>query len=295
LRSLLGKSVVFLIATLSWTSTFGQKAETPKEECILFAVWAPQKGKTPEAFVLDPISRIKGATLTAPLPEGKDAEAASVYFEKTYFTPGTTYPLLFGGSELGSITVEKTESISCEAETATAKVSKPAPPGLDSLAVSTLQGIRTHDNWRHVAPEEQRTEFVRLASEYLKAHGAETFTPEKLKIPSLRATRLRPGGPDVLIGNVALAEKTKVHDLFLVIQLEPGKTETLIASYHVSNDPEDAKDRQQEKFLDQIDLGGDETDDIVTISGYYESWDYAIYREQNGEWKVAYKGGGGGC
>jgi hypothetical protein len=245
--------------------------------------------------VLDPIARIKGTTLAAPLPAGKDAEAASVNFEKIYFVPGTTYPLLFGGSVLGSITVEKPESISCEAETATAKLSKPAPLGLDALAVSTLQGIRTHDNWRHVAPEEQRTEFVRLASDYLKAHGAETLTLENLKIPSLRATRLKPGGPDLLIGNIALAEKTKVYDLFLVIQFEPGKTQTLISSFHVSNDLEDGKDRQQEKFLDQIDLDGDGTDEIVTVSGYYESWDYTIYRKQDGEWKQAYKGGGGGC
>ena len=295
MRGLHVKSVAFLIATLYWTSTFGQKTEIPKEERILFAVWAPQKGKTPEAFVLDPIARIKGVTLAAPLPEGKDAAAASVNFEKTYFAPGTSYPLLFGGSELGSITVEKAESISCEAETATAKVSKPTPLGLDALAVSTLQGIRTHDNWRHVAPEEQRSEFVRLASEYLKVHGAETLTLEKLKIPSLRATRLKPGGQDVLIGNVSFTEKAKVYDLFLVIQFEPGKTQTLISSYHVSDDPEDGKDRQQEKFLDQIDLDGDGTDEIITISGYYESWDYAIYREQNGEWKPAYKGGGGGC
>jgi len=289
------KLVAFLIVTSYWASTFGQGSETPKEERILFAVRAPQKGMTAEAFVLDPIARINGATLAAPLPEGKDPGAASVNFEKIYFRPGATYPLLFGGSELGSITVEKAESISCESETATAKVSSPPPPGLDALAVTTLEGVRTHDNWRHVATEEQRTEFVSLANDYLKAHGAETFTLDRLRIPSLRATRLKPGGPDVLIGNVALAEKNTVYDLFLVIQFEPEKTQTLISSFHVSNDLEDGKDRQQEKFLDQLDLDGDGTDEIVTISGYYESWDYAIYREQNGEWKLAYKGGGGGC
>ncbi|HXH65976.1 MAG TPA: hypothetical protein VNI81_02170 [Candidatus Limnocylindrales bacterium] len=295
MRSLLVKLVAFLIASSYWGSTFGQEAETPKEDRILFAVRGPQKGMTPEAFVLDPIARINGATLAAPVPEGKDRGAASSNFERIYFRPGATYPLFFGGSELGSITVEKAESISCESETATAKVSKPAPQGLDALAVTNLEGIRAHDNWRHVATEEQRTEFVSLAGDYLKSHGAETFTIDRLKIPSLRATRLKPGGPDVLIGNVVLVEKNKVHDLFLAIQFEPEKPQTLIASYHVSNDLEDGKDRQQEKFLDQIDLDGDGTDEIVTISGYYESWDYAIYREQNGEWKLAYKGGGGGC
>jgi hypothetical protein len=294
-RSLLGKSVAFLIVHALLTVSFPQKPEAPKDERILFAVWGPQDGKPPRAFVLDPIARIKDATFTNPVPEGKDAEVASDNFERIYYAPGRTYPLLFGGSEFGSITVEKAEAVGCEGQTATAKASKPTPLGLDALAVSTLQGIRTHDNWRHVASEEQRSAFVRLASDYLKGRGAETFTLERLKIPSLRATRLKPGGPDTLIGNAILTEKAKIHDLFLVIEIQPGKTQTLIASYHVSNDPEDRTDRQQEKFLDQVDVDGDGTDEIVTISGYYESWDYAIYREENGEWKLVYKGGGGGC
>jgi len=36
-------------------------------------------------------------------------------------------------------------------------------------------------------------------------------------------------------------------------------------------------------------------DEIVTISYYYESWDYAIYKEKDGKWEKVYKGGGGGC
>jgi len=294
-RRLLGKLVPFLTVPVLLTISFPQKPEAPKAERILFAVWGPREDKPPRAFVLDPIARIKGATLTAPLPEGKDAEAASDKFAKVYFVPGRTYPLLFGGSELGSITVEKADDVGCEGQTATSKASRPTPLGLDALAVTTLDGIRTHDNWRHVASEEQRSAFVRLARDYLKGHGAKIFTLEKLKIPSMRATRLKPDGPDTLIGNVILAEKAKIHDLFLVIQVQPGKTQTLLASYHVSNDSEDRTDRQQEKFLDQLDLDGDGKDEIVTMSGYYESWDYAIYREQNGEWKLVYKGGGGGC
>ena len=39
---------------------------------------------------------------------------------------------------------------------------------------------------------------------------------------------------------------------------------------------------------------GNGTDEIVIISGYYRSWDYTIYLEQNGEW-MANEGGGDGC
>jgi len=294
-RSLLGKSATLVIVSSFLSIPVPQKSEAPKDDRILFAVWGPDEGKPPRPFMLDPIARIRGTTFADLLPEGKDREAASDNFEKIYFVPGRTYALLFGGSELGSITVEKADEVGCEGQTATAMASKPTPHGLDALAITTIEGIRTHDNWRHVASEEQKSEFARLASDYLKAHGIAAFSLENLKIPSLRATRLRQGGPEVLIGSVSVKEKTKVHDLFLVIQFQPGKTQTLLASYHQSKDPEDGVDRQQEKFVDQLDMDGDGTDEIVTISGYYESWDYAIYRQQNGEWKLVYKGGGGGC
>ena len=293
--NLLGKVVAVLLATALLAIHFPQNAEGPKGEAVLFAVWGPREVTPPRDLVLDPIARIKGAVFADPLLEEKDREAASSNFEKTYFVPGKTYSLLFGGSEFGSITVEKAEVVGCEGQTATAKASKSTPLGLDALAVTTLGGIRTHENWRHVASDEQRSMFIRLASDYLKEHGAETSTPEKIKIPSLRATRLKRDGPDTLIGNVILEEKTKIHDLFLVVEVQLEKAQPIIASYHVSNDPEDRTDRQQERFLDQVDLNADGTDEIVTMSGYYESWDYAIYQEQNGEWKLAYKGGGGGC
>jgi hypothetical protein len=163
------------------------------------------------------------------------------------------------------------------------------------LAVTTLDGIRTHANWRHIASDEQKTEFAKLAGDYLRAHGAEDIDPTKLRVPSLMATRLRQDGPGILIGSISLVEKTKIHNLFLMVQLEPSPARILLSSHHHSEDLEDRKDLQSEKFLDQLDLDGDGTDEIVTISGYYESWDYSIYREQNGEWTLAYKGGGGGC
>lgn len=295
MRSLLLKILPAAVIPLIFTIPLPQKTEVQKEDRVLFAVWAPQKGKQPQAFLLDPIARINGASIVSPLPEGNETEAAYNNFEKNYFASGRSYPLLFGGNELGSITVEKAESISCESLTATATVSNPTPLGLDGLAVSTLQGIHTHDNWRHVASDGQKAGFVKLAGDYLKAHGAEDFDAAKLKIPSLRATRLRQGGPDVLIGSVSLVGKTKIHDLFLMVQLEPEPARILLASHHHSEDLEDRKDLQSEKFVDQLDVDSDGTDEIVTISGYYESWDYAIYREQNGEWKLVYKGGGGGC
>jgi len=60
-------------------------------------------------------------------------------------------------------------------------------------------------------------------------------------------------------------------------------------------DTEDYVDDVVESFDEQIDLDASGNDEIITISYYYESWDYAIYRSRNGKWEKVYIGGGGGC
>jgi hypothetical protein len=47
--------------------------------------------------------------------------------------------------------------------------------------------------------------------------------------------------------------------------------------------------------VEHLDLNNDGFDEIITMTHYYESWDYAVYEKRNGRWQAAYKGGGGGC
>lgn len=71
MRILLGKSVAFVIVPLFLSIPVPQKSEVAENDRILFAVWGPQQGKPPRAFMLDPIARIKGTTFADPLPEGR--------------------------------------------------------------------------------------------------------------------------------------------------------------------------------------------------------------------------------
>lgn len=295
MRNLAGRTTLSFIIPILFAFSSSQRPENSQEDRILFAVWAPQNGKEPYAYLLDPIARIRGSKLMSPIPNDGDSDGTWKQFEKRYLEKGRVYPLLFGGSQYASITVEKFEPISCESSTATAKVSKATPSGLNGLAVSSLNGMRVHDNWRHRASEDQKSGFVRLAAEFMKAHGAKPMALGELEVGSLRATKLGSGRPEVLIGSATLKEQRRVLDLFLVVEMKNEKPQILLTSYHEAKDPDDGVDRQEEKFLDQIDLDGDGVDEIVTLSGYYESWDYAIYKEQKGEWKRVYSGGGGGC
>lgn len=295
MRNLAGSTTLFLIIPILIAFPSSQRPETSQEDRILFAVWAPQNGKEPYAYLLDPIARIRESKLMSPIPSDGDSDATWKQFEKRYLEKGRVYPLLFGGNQFASITVEKFEPISCESSTATAKVSKATPAGLNGLAVSSLKGMRVHDNWRRRASEDQKSSFVRLAVEFLMAHGVKSVVSAELEVGSLRATKLGVGRPEVLIGSVTFKQKPRIHDLLLLVVFQAGTPQILLSSYHSTNDTEDREDHRQENFLDQLDFDNDGVDEIVTISRDGESWDYAIYKEQKGEWKRVYSGGGGGC
>jgi hypothetical protein len=94
---------------------------------------------------------------------------------------------------------------------------------------------------------------------------------------------------------VRYKRKDAAHNLLLVAERSNDQWKLALSSYHVSKDLEDGVDDIEEDFLDQLNLSGNGADEIVTMIGYYESWEYAIYRLERGSWKKIYQGGGGGC
>jgi len=63
-----------------------------------------------------------------------------------------------------------------------------------------------------------------------------------------------------------------------------------LAPYHLMKDTEDYVDDVEENFVEQIDSDASGKDEIITISYYYESWDYAIYRSRHGKGKRSTSG-----
>lgn len=270
------------------------------ERQILFAVWAPQRGKQPEAPILDPIATFDGAGVSALAeedrkgPEPTDAQLDR--FNRKYYTREKKYPLLFGGSRLGTASVLEVVGLGCVSLSATAETSMTVPNHQYSLATTSLNAIHLHDNWRQKPTHQQESDFSKAAAEALQKKGVGNVAPSSIRVQNLRATKLGEARPIALIGSIATYKTGGVgHNLFLVIEQESGGWKTLIASYHKVTDLEDNTDDVQENFVDQVDLASSDTDVIITIRGYYESWDYAVYRFENGIWKVVFEGGGGGC
>ncbi|HXL21520.1 MAG TPA: hypothetical protein VOA78_03565 [Candidatus Dormibacteraeota bacterium] len=291
-------ALAMIVSCVSLHGSEHRSNATPKKR-VLFAVWMSLGGGgQPSSLIIDPVVILDNGKLEK-LPDlnsqTRRSETNSEDFEKTYFQPGQKYSLFFGGAELGSVTVERVIGLSCASETATVKTSIPVPNGQDALATSGTTGLRLHPNMRRVASAQQRAAFVEVAGRFLARKGIAAISPRALSVENLRVTALGAQRPDAMIGSVTYKGKTANHNLFLVIESSGADWRTIIASYHENKDVEDGVDKVQENFVDQLDLDADGTDEIVTMSGYYESWDYAIYKEEGGTWKKVYTGGGGGC
>lgn len=286
-----------LIVALGLTT--GGSPQIPSER-VIFAVWPAQKGKRPDAPILDPIVIVDGKAFRNPMAylQEKDtakAQADADSFEKKYLVGGREYSMLFGGSDKGPIVIAESSSISCETLTATLVPPIPVANGQRALATTSTKGLGLHANWRELASGNQEGAFLKLASHVLSQHGAKLFVSSAIKLRNLRATKLGPDRPIALIGSVTARQKDAAHNLFLVAEQSGGQWNVALSSYHISKDLEDGVDDVEENFVDQLDLDADGMDEMITISSYYESWDYAIYKFQQGVWKKVYQGGGGGC
>jgi hypothetical protein len=293
---IVGLAIVAFVLHLGATAPRPQSVPTRK---MLFAVWPGQKGKQPDSPIIDPVAVITQSGFEEPLnygkAEGKEAEAMYDSFEKTYLPSGQKYPLLFGGSQIGIVEIQAAVGISCESLTATVKQSAPIPNAQRALAITSVQGLGLHTNWRQANTSEQRSEFLNAAASYLAKQGVTGVLPSAIKLRNLRLTKLRADGPNALVGSITVKNETTAHNLFLVIEQEGTTWRVAMASYHIAKDLADYVDVVEEDFVDQLDLEGDGVDEIVTISFYYESWDFAIYKKNGDKWEKAYSGGGGGC
>lgn len=281
-----------LLLLVIGTSLSGQTPKTA-DKTALFAIWPAEKGKTPDAPLLDPIVVLSGMRFQA-TPDGHTLDRVWDAFQKTHYEAGKKYPVLIAGSADGTATVQEATSISCVSLMATVALSRPLPDDRVRLAASSLTRLGVHANRDPEVTKQDRARFLDLASAYLKEKGV-TVAPSRVKINGLYSISLRADAPDALVGSITYETKSSIRHLFLLANKVERDYEIDLANYRVAKDVEDHTDDVDEDFVDHVDLDKDAYDEIITMMHYYESWNYNIYRKENGKWKLVYNGGGGGC
>ncbi len=274
-----------------------QRAKDTKP-VILFSIEPPVKDAGSKRPYVDPIAVIKGAAFAEPpmqVDGEKQAVKAFATFAAQYYKGGALYPLVENGSHHGQVTIGDVIDVSCISWTAAASPSHRLSGDRPRLVVTSTANIGLHADLDKPVTQTQHSAFLKIVQDYFRGKQLSEVDISKITIENLYSVYLGRNVPHALVGSVLSKGIKANHQLFLIADEQNGQYTLQLASYHVSTDIEESTDFVDELFLDHADLDNDGTDEIVTSSYYYESWDYTIYKLKDGQWQSVFHGSGGGC
>lgn len=207
---------------------------------------------------------------------------------------GEHLALFAGGQRQGDVTIKKVMPFQCNSSAAVVMAGPSVHLGKDAMALATnAEKVRSHGNNQR-APNEAELDHVKLLAmnEFLK-HGVPAEFSKSLRVDRAIVMRVDETEDDLLVSSLFVEVEGVRHQIFLVAMMAGATTE--LTRYHKTTDIQDGKDAQDVRFVDQLDLDGDGTDEIVLEVTGYESEAFAIYKRMSGRWTRVHVGGQGGC
>jgi hypothetical protein len=212
------------------------------------------------------------------------------------YKAGAQITLFVAGHRQGNVTVKKVMPFQCDSSAllVTTDWSFSLRNGAMALATNAAT-VRSHETHRR-QPNEAELDRAKLLAmnEFLK-HGVLGKFSKNLKVEHAIVLRVDEAEGEFFVGTLSLEAEGADHEIFLVAKMASSGDTMELARYHKTTDIEDGKDAQYARFVDQLDLDGDGTDEIVVEVMGYESEEFVVYKRTGGRWRKVHVGGRGGC
>lgn len=206
---------------------------------------------------------------------------------------GQQYPLYSGGASVGRVKIEKVAPLECNSSAAMVSVDGSFRFSKETMALATnTPSIRAHASVKRPATETERSIVQRLATEEFSKNGVSLAPGANIEIQDLVTTAIGRSSETTLIAYLSVALKDARHEVLLIVGSQSGIE---MSRNHKTTDLDDGKDSNTLRFVDQLDLDGDGTDEVVLEVTGYESDGFEIHKRQNGRWTRVWVGGQGGC
>ena len=272
--------------------SLGQKAKpaAKTQKKIIFAVLSDGKS-------LEPIAYINKGKLE-PTVNGSDEKSIVTAFSNSYYKAGAVYRLIFGGADVGSVTV-KSSNVKSECASNTANAVTVSPK---TTLKGMIMGLATNANtkktgfFRRKPTVEEKSEIDGLVrSEY----SNQKLTAKVLHYQNLTAIDVNNDGKAEFVGSYWIeVDKTTRALLFFIAEKGPDGKYAMGYTEYRSIDKEgvmskDIKDVDNgiyhELFLDSFDYDGDGVADIFTYKQSFEGAGFAAYKKADGKWTRTYE------
>jgi hypothetical protein len=242
---------------------------------------------------MDAVVIVKGGKLSAPYLE--QSEAAQQKFAKEYFQAGQKYRVTFGGGEVGTATVKKSDT-GCNNIHATVAVETTAKIHGQVKALATnSSSLGKRASARRAPTDSERTAIMDLVKKIYMQHGVTSAQYRSLKVTNLSATDLDGDGKYEMIGSFALALKTKAErDLFLIAETQGAGMRPGFVKFQAYQPPAEGF-LSSVDFVDQLDLDGDGMGEVFAVQGGFDAYGYLIFKRLGGRWGQVYSAMGDAC
>ena len=289
-------TILIAIAAISICS-MSISAQKSAAKPIVFAVL--NDGKT-----LEPIAYVNKGKLDPPV-NGSDEQSIINAFTKSYFKPGTVYRLIFGGANVGNVSVKSGNANSDCAKnigTVTTTSSKVQLRGLVMGLATNVASKSTNASYRRKPTAAEKTEMDALAkAEFIK----QKLSPNKLNYQNLTALDVDNDGKADFVGSywVEIDKLTRGLLFFIASKGSNGKYSLGYSEYHsidqanvMSGEIKAVDDGvYHELLLDVFDYDGDGTAEVFTYIQSFEGAGFNIYRRAGSKWTQAFEGSNYHC
>ncbi len=296
---LLKVAIVFAVLTAFLATFASAQKPRPKikpaksQKQVIFAVIVDGKTVEPIAFVE------KGKLTETETGESTNSELTD--FGKTYYTPGASYGIIFGGAKDGELSIKSASKGECSgnsAEVSSVPVKAVLGGFVMALATNASDKVSATGTRRRPTAAE-RTEIEALVRAEFVKNKAEEKSVKTLRNHNLTAIDVDRDGKAELVGSYWFAPKSDQRNLlfFIAQKNEKGKY-ALAHSEFEEITPEgimsgEVKDLDagiyHELLLDTFDYDGDGVGEIFTTSQAFEGRNFHVYRREGKKWTKSFE------
>lgn len=299
--------VLSLVSLFSFGGSAGARGQGGQQRAIVFAVFGATGTLSAR---MEPMLLIEGGQFKEPVSGGSDAEEITG-FSNQHYRKGQKYRLLFGGAEAGTATVTKSSrEEECFRTGAEVTVQTTARLNRNVMALATDSGnlgLAATERSRRTPTPAERTQALELARTAFRQKGVAASLLPAVEVINLTAIDLDRDGKMELAGSFVASKRTRKQEryaLFLLAVPEGNGYRAAVSNYGKYGEADimsgaDLNTVNQgtyvEKLVEHLDLDGDRTSEVVTISEGLEGVTYYVYKRQGASWNKVYEFGNYRC
>lgn len=246
-------------------------------------------GVKSEGVTIDPILLLQANKIT-PVPEHCEPTTEQGLFDDTYLRPGSSYTVIFGGSDAGTATIKPEEGDFVDTRV---QLSKPVPIYGLNMALAGPRILARKSGLRRDLDSDESRMARHTAEEILAAKGVNRRDIRKLFLHQAIAIELSPDVTQILVSaRIDRPDGNGVeYSLSFAADDRDGGNHSTLWYQHAQSETE----AEALYTVDVVDLDGDGVNELVARRVFYENYKYEVYKREKSGWEKIFSTGILGC